>query len=163
MTTEAQRLLRRSKEAERRAGKWLIANNGPDPILRPGGGIVSETGRVGHITELQFDLLSRDYAGEVKNIIVWSTLWGFWKKVVDKAADHGKQPLLLIDYANEDKFVNGKRVPNLHIISEERHAELLGYEKLYREQMEAVKPKPGAVRSYSKEDQLRRGRRRGKA
>jgi len=95
--------------------------------MKPGNGIVSETGRVGHVTALQFDVISLHYAAENKNEKVPSTWWGYWKKIVEKAGDWNKQPLLRIEPTNEDS----KRYPNLHIITEDRHQELLDIEQIY--------------------------------
>lgn len=93
--------------------------------MKPGNGIVSETGRVGHVTALQFDAISLHYAAENKNEKVPATWWAYWKKIVEKSADWGKHPLLRIEPTNDD----ATRLPRLHIITEERHAELLEYER----------------------------------
>jgi len=162
-SSEAKRRLRRSKDAERRAGKWLLQHNGADPKMSPGNGIISTTGRIGQNTQMMADLWSRDYIGEVKNIIVWAQLWGFWKKIVDRSIEYGKEPVLIIDPNNDDQFVRGKKVPVLHILAESRHAELLNYERLYRDkQDEARQVSTGSVRPYSKEQQVARGRGKGK-
>lgn len=152
-TSEAQRRLRQAKDSERKLAKWLIANDGPDPMMKPGNGIVSETGRVGHVTALQFDAISLHYAAENKHERVPSTWWNYWLKIVQRSVDWSKTPLLRIEPTNEDRFINGKRVPNLHLITEDRHAELLSYERLYLTQA-----KPSATIGYSKEQQL--GKRR---
>lgn len=125
MSTEAQRQLRRSKESERRLGRWLLGHDGPDPQFRPGEGFVTATGRIGHINELQVDVLSRTYAAENKLMKVPASTWRFWQKIVGRAAEMGKEPLLRFEPTNEDR----KGVPTLHVITEDRHAELLWYEK----------------------------------
>lgn len=123
--SDAQRRLRRSKDSERRLAKWLITHDGPDPVMKPGNGIVSETGRVGHVTALQFDAISLHYAAENKQERVPATWWTYWKKVVEKSGEWGKEPLLRIEPTNIDK----QGVPILHLITEERHRELLAYER----------------------------------
>lgn len=123
--SETQRRLRRSKDSERRLGKWLLLYDGPDPVMKPGNGIVSETGRVGHVTALQFDAISLHYAAENKNERVPATWWSYWKKIVEKAGEWNKSPLLRIEPTNDDSI----RIPNLHVITEERHAQLLEYER----------------------------------
>lgn len=161
MANDIQRRLRRAKDSERRFAKWLIEHDGPHPRFRPGGGIASSTGRVGHITGLQFDCVSMSYAGENKQTVVWAGLWKFWKQVVDVARREHLEPVLRIEPTNEDKA----GYPNLHIITEERHAELLGYEKQVKGAVpqEAGVPRAvetrgkverPAVRSYSKEAQV---------
>lgn len=163
MTTDAQRRLLKAKASERELGKWLIEHDGIDPKWAPGNGIVTAAGRVGHITELQLDSISRSYGAENKQMLVGSTLWGFWKKVVARAWEQGKQPLLRWEPTNEDRFIEGKRVPNLHVITEERHAELLWYERQFIERQERATARAGSVRSYSKEEQVRRSKGRPKA
>ena len=125
--SEQKRRLRKSKQTERDSGKWLLEHDGPDPMWNR---VSSSTGRVGHITQLQFDVVSRQYAGEVKNIIVPARLFGFWVKIVSIAANHGKNPVLIIVPNNEHKQAGfPKKVPAMHILTDERHAELLAKEK----------------------------------
>lgn len=127
--TPQKRRLRKAKQAERDSGKWLLEHDGED---HKWSGVASSTGRVGHITQLMFDVISKHYAGEVKNIIVPAKLFGFWVKIVSVAAQHGKDPVLIIVPNNEQKLVGfPKKVPALHIITEERHAELLEKERAY--------------------------------
>jgi hypothetical protein len=136
-----QRRLRRAKDSERDAGRWAIKHDGPDPRFRPGAGLVSTTGRVGHVTGLQFDTLSRTYAGENKHEKVPATWWKYWVQVCTKAVEHGKQPWLRVDPTNDDDVtVNGRPVPIIHMITEERHAELLAYERAALEGAEAPAP-----------------------
>ncbi len=131
--------LRRSKDSERRLARWLQEHDGPDPVMKPGNGIVSETGRVGHVTALQFDAISLHYAAENKQEKVPATWWGYWKKIVEKAGEWDKEPLLRIEPTNDDKY----KVPIIHIITEARHQELLDVERWYnelREELAAVIP-----------------------
>lgn len=123
MANEHQRRLRRSKESERDLGRFLLQHNGPDLTL---GVITSSTGRVGHITDLQFDVLSLDYAAENKHVMVSKQLLGWWMQIGRVAAKYGKHPLLRIAPSNVGKY------PEMHIITADRHAELLRYEKLGR-------------------------------
>ena len=127
-------------------GRWFIEHDGPDSRFPPGGGLVSTTGRVGHVTGLQFDILSRHYAGENKHEKVPATWWKYWLKVVSKAIEQGKAPVLRVEPTNDDAATAlGRRVPNLHIITEERHAELLGYERAAIEGTDAPVPAPEAA------------------
>lgn len=104
------------------------------------------------MTGLQFDTLSRSYAGENKNIKVWAGLWEFWKKNVNKAREQGKEPCIRIEPTNDD----AKGVPIMHIITEERHAELLRYEREAVEREQAQVARRPAVRAYTKEQQIGR-------
>lgn len=119
----------------------------------PGNGIVSETGRVGHVTALQFDALSLHYAAENKNEKVPSIWWNYWLKIVQKSAEWGKTPLLRIEPTNEDRSISGMKVPVLHLITEDRHKDLLDYERLYFAQSA-----PSATLGYSKAKQLSRAK-----
>lgn len=133
--SEAQRRLRRSKDSERRLAKWLQAHDGPDPVMKPGNGIVSETGRVGHVTALQFDAISLHYAAENKQERVPATWWKFWLKIVEKAGEWGKEPLLRIEPTNDDRV----GVPIIHMITEQRHEELLRIEQEFLARMQPRK------------------------
>jgi hypothetical protein len=123
MQTDNQKRLRRSKESERTLGRFLLEHDGPDPALAA---ITSSTGRVGHITDLQFDVLSRSYAAENKQVKVPVKLLAWWLKIIAISAQHNKQPLLRIEPTNE------RRLPAMHIITAERHAELLDIERTTR-------------------------------
>ena len=116
-----QRIQRRARQAERDSGHWLLKYDGPDLIWSR---ISSSTGRVGHLTGLQFDVVSIHYAAEVKNILMSQKLQGFWKQIREVAIKHGKSPLLIIQPSNPvDKS------STWHVITPERHAELLEYER----------------------------------
>lgn len=131
--SDQKRRIRKSKQAERDSGKWLLDHDGPDKLWS---GVASSTGRVGHITQLQFDVVSRQYAGEVKNIRVPAKLFGFWMKIVSIAAMHAKNPVLIIVPSNDYKQAGfPKRPPAMHIITDDRHAELLAKEKKLEEML----------------------------
>ena len=121
-------ILQYSKESERRLGRWLLEHDGPDdrPGFAPGGGLVTSTGRVGHIHELQYDVPSKSYAAENKNVLLNKTWVEWWLKVIARAAEAGKAPLLRIEPSNKPKGL----IPDMHIITSVRHAELLRYEQL---------------------------------
>lgn len=123
---EIQRRIKRSKQAERDIGHWLLQHDGMDPRWQ---NIASSAARVGHITNMQFDVVSNTYAAEVKNIKVPARIWKFWQQIVDIAIRHGKEPLLAIVPTNEGLGLR-KHYPALHIVTEERHAELLRKEKI---------------------------------
>lgn len=127
--SDAQRRLRRSKQSERDLGHWLLEHDDPDPRFK---GIASSTGRVGHITSLQFDVISKKYAAENKQVRLPAKILRWWKQINDVAVDQGKDALLRIEPTNEQLSVPvrlRKKVPSLHIITEDRHAELLAAEK----------------------------------
>lgn len=81
---------------------------------------------------MRFDVVSKHYAGEVKNHKVPSQLWKWWQQIVDIAITHGKDPLIIWYPTNVPSKTIGvpKKVPPFHIISEERHEELLRKERI---------------------------------
>lgn len=135
LKSDAARLFRRSKDSERELGKWLLEHDGPDPALK---GIASSTGRVGHITQMQYDVHSLTYAAENKHVRLGKELLGWWLKIIDVAAARGKEPLLSIDPSNVvPSTLNGgrpRKVPRMMVITEDRHAELLAAERALRDQ-----------------------------
>ena len=127
--SESQLRVKRSKQSERDLGHWLLDHDGPDLRFK---GIASSTGRVGHITGLQFDVISKSYAAENKQVRVPARLYKWWKQILDVARDQNKDALLRIEPTNIDIGVPmklRKKAMSLHIITEERHAELLEAEK----------------------------------
>lgn len=106
-----------------------MEHDGPDPRYPPGSLLVTSTGRVGHITGLQFDILSKTYAGENKHIKVPANLWKFWKQIVNVAFKQGKEPCIVLEPAMDEKRIDGLPIPVMHMISEARHAELLRCER----------------------------------
>lgn len=108
----------KGKRFERDTGKWALEHDGECPKWQQ---MASSTARVGHITELQFDVISRSYAAECKHrksVPKW--LMEAWEQVLDKANEHDKAGLLAIKK-------NYK--PVIHCITPERHQELLRYER----------------------------------
>lgn len=129
----ARRLIRRSKDSERDGGKWFIEHDGPDPAMMPGNGIVTKTGRVGHVTALQYDVHSLHYAVENKNVRLNVTWLGWWVKIVSRAMAMRKEPVLRIDPSNKPATFDHNgfryRIPVMHIITEDRHRWLLECER----------------------------------
>src|SRR5688500_18208108 len=116
--SDTQRRLRKSKDSERTGAKWFLKHDGPDPRWA---GITSSTGRVGHITNLQFDSVSLHYAMENKNVKLPIKLLNWWLQIVDVAITQGKEPVLRIEPSNEVKTALGTRrkIPAMHIITED--------------------------------------------
>src|SRR5690606_14218946 len=99
---------------ERDRGKWLLEHDGPCPKY---GDMATVNARVGHITDLGFDLISRTYAGEAKHresVPKW--LIGAWAQIVEKAETPGKAPLMAVTSDSR---------PVMRLTTPERHAELL--------------------------------------
>lgn len=126
--SDIQRRIKKSKQSERDLGHWLQEHDGPDPRLK---GITSSTGRVGHITQLQYDVASLHYSAENKQIKLPAKFLQFWMQIIDVATANGKEPLLRIEPTNVLVGNLRKKAPEMHIITKERHAELLRYERDY--------------------------------
>lgn len=116
---ENQRRLRRSKQSERDFGRYLLEHDGPCPIYSR---IASSTGRVGQITDLQFDVVSLHFAGENKLVKVPKKILNWWDQIVEVASRHGKEPLLRVVPTNEGKHTT------LMVITEDKLADLLDKE-----------------------------------
>ena len=125
--SDIQRRIKRSKQSERDGGHWLQKHDGEDPMWKH---VASSTGRVGHITGLQFDMVSIHYTCENKQIKLPARFLQFWLQIVDISVTHGKDALLRIEPTNVLVGVR-KKAPVMHIITEDRHAELLRKEKEY--------------------------------
>lgn len=68
---------------------------------------------------------------EHKNVKVPATLAKWWQQICSKAIEWQKEPILTWDPPNgSDYKVAGKPLPTMHIITEDRHAELLRKERL---------------------------------
>jgi len=102
--------------------------------MMPGAGVATPTGRVGHL--FRYDVPSLHYRAENKHIKIGS-LWRVWKQVADIAKLADKHPLVRIEPTNPD----ARQYPKLHIISEQRHQELLAAEQW----MLSYRPKDGIL------------------
>jgi hypothetical protein len=123
--SDIQRRIKRSKQSERDLGHWLTKHDGPDARLR---GIASSTGRVGHITNMRYDVTSKTYAAENKQVRLPVKLLNWWLLINDVAREQRKEALLRIDPSNLP-LGSRKTIPEMHIITKERHAELLSFEE----------------------------------
>jgi len=91
--------------------------------------MTTSTGRIGHITQLEADTLSLHYLGENKNEIVPKKWLLYWKKINDHAVEWGKDALMRFEPSN--RALVSPSLPDMHIITPERHAELLRKEQAY--------------------------------
>lgn len=69
------------------------------------------------------------YAAENKQVKVPAKLWAWWKQIVVIATQQGKEALLRIEPTNTKPDGTKDRAPDLHILTPDRHAELLAKEK----------------------------------
>lgn len=120
------------KDEERETARWFQEHAGvdPNPPVEP-----SSTGRVGHL--LRYDLTSATYIGECKRRPLPKWIHEAWAQICFLALDRGnRHPTLILTYVSDQKTApyKGKKVrlPELHVLTPERHAELLSYEALVK-------------------------------
>lgn len=129
-TISQKALQSRSKRSERTGASNLQAADGIAPEFK---GIASSTGRVGHITALQIDGVSRSYVMENKNRVLPSWLIKAWIVINQGALLWNKEPILRLDPPNMPKTIpaQGKQVPlsAMALITEKRHEYLVVRDK----------------------------------
>ena len=104
---------------QQECARWLYTHDGPDPAVRGAQG-PSKVGKVARVSGMQYDLRSLHYCGECKwadRLPVW--LRDAWKQIVDIARHNSKAAVLMV----------GDPGWTMHLLTPERHAELLGYER----------------------------------
>lgn len=131
---DIQRRIKRSKQSERDLGHWLMEHDGPDPRFR---GIATNTGRVGHITQLRYDVASKSYCAENKQIKLPAKWLQWWLQINDISRDNGKEALLRIEPSNLP-LGSRKTIPEMHIITAERHEALLRAERDYETLLDSI-------------------------
>lgn len=120
---------RRWKKSERDIARSMVDIDGADPAYK---GIASSTGKIGHITSMQADAISKTYVTEAKNrdLPVW--IRDAWVQIQQRALDLNKNALLYIDPPTRTDFmINGTKHKSsaLSIITKSRHDELILNEK----------------------------------
>lgn len=128
---EQKSIIRRSKNAERTAASRMVAIDGRDPQYDK---IATSTGRVGHITNMQFDAISKTYVTEVKNRQLPGWLVKAWIQIQQRAIDFNRNALLYLDPPNAPKEFPLHAVKHkndaMAVIRQDRHEELIAKEKL---------------------------------
>lgn len=144
-TTAARRLRRRAKNSERGIAKRMSYVDGPDPAFA---NIASSTGRIGHITGIRVDAISKNYVTENKNRKIPSWMAAAWILINQRAHDFNKNALLHVDPPNLPRTipVNGKqqRLDTLAIITQARHEELIRTERALKMLLEIVESFPAS-------------------
>lgn len=117
---------RRWKNSERTLAKDMIEADGPDPLYR---NIASSSGRVGFITGMRFDTVSRTYTNEDKNRPLPKWIIDAWILILQNAIDKKKNALLRMNPPNLPKTfkVNGEtfKTGTIAMITQERHLDLV--------------------------------------
>lgn len=130
-TKEQKSIIRRSKNTERSAAKRMVDVDGRDPQYDK---IATSTGRVGHITNMQFDAISKTYVTEVKNRQLPGWLIKAWIQIQQRAIDFHKNALLYLEPPNSPKefTLHTEKHKNdaMAVIRQDRHEELISKEKM---------------------------------
>jgi hypothetical protein len=150
-TADARRLRRRAKDSERDIAKRMLVVDGADPNFR---NIASSTGRIGHITGMRIDAISKHYVTENKNRKMPTWLITAWVLINQRAVDFSKNALLHIDPPNMPKtFViqgGNRKLDTMAIITQERHEELIKNERVLSDIMHEI----GKHREFESLEQL---------
>jgi hypothetical protein len=125
-TTSQRSLQRRSKRSERSIARRMQDVDGEAPEFAR---IASSTGRVGHITNLRIDAVSKNYVTENKNRVLPTWLIKAWILINQRSIDFNKHALLHIDPPNMPKTIplNGKheKLDTIALLGQTWHEELL--------------------------------------
>ena len=126
----ARKIRRRAKDSERNIAKRMSAVDGPDPAFK---NIASSTGRIGQISGIRVDAVSKNYVTENKNRKMPTWVIDAWLLINQRAHDFNKNALLHIEPPNmpRDFVINGMRVKldTMAIVTQARHEELIRTEK----------------------------------
>jgi hypothetical protein len=129
-TAAAKRIRVRSKNTERKIAKVMALGDGEDPTYK---NVASKNGRVGFITGMRIDTVSKNYIVEAKNRVLPKWLLDAWILLQQRKVDFNKNILLYIEPPNLPKEfrINGvlQKTSSLHVITQERHLELIQKER----------------------------------
>lgn len=123
---------------ERESARWLMEHDGRNDDVQYRF-LQSSTGRTGGYSALGFDSISKNYIGECKeNKKIAGWIIDAWRQLTGLSLTHKKHACLFLWIKNADPWmtVEGKKVrmPNpMHVITKERHADLLAKEKRLEE------------------------------
>jgi len=111
--------------------------DGPDPSYAK---IASSTGRIGHITGIRVDAISRTYVTENKNRKLPGWFIDAWLLINQRAKDFNKNALLHIEPPNmpREMHINGQleKLDTMAVITQTRHEDLIRAEKALTEMID---------------------------
>lgn len=111
----------------------MLVVDGPDPAFK---NIATSTGRIGHISGIRVDAVSKSYVTENKNRKVPTWMIDAWVLINQRAIDFNKNALLHVEPPNmpRDIVINGRTVKldTMAIISQTRHEELIRTERAFK-------------------------------
>lgn len=138
-TLSQKSLHRRAKNSERNGARRLQEIDGPDPNFK---NIASSTGRVGHITNMRIDGITRSYAQENKNRVLPKWIIDAWLLLNQRGITYNKNIVLRLDPPNMPKSflaegVN-RKLDTLAVITQTRHEDLIKTEQSYNELLNLI-------------------------
>lgn len=135
-TETARKIRRRAKDSERGIARRMLEADGPDPNFAR---IASSTGRIGHITGIRVDAVSKNYFTENKNRKLPTWLVDAWLLINQRARDFDKHALLHVEPPNmKREYVLNTvkyKLDNMAIITQPRHEELILAERALYEML----------------------------
>ena len=135
-TDSARKIRRRAKDSERGIARRMLEADGPDQNFSK---IASSTGRIGHITGIRVDAVSRNYFTENKNRKLPTWLVDAWLLINQRARDFDKHALLHVEPPNmpRDYVLNTVKykLDNMAIITQPRHEQLILAERALYQMM----------------------------
>lgn len=156
-TASQRSLQRRSKKSERNIAARMTAVDGVDPQYEK---ITTSTGRVGHITNIRVDAISKHYVTENKNRGLPSWLINAWVLINQRAEDFDKYSLLHLDPPNMPKEfpINGTlhKLDTMAVITQTRHEQLITESKRLDAITEIMNSKSSNLAKLRKIDELLR-------
>lgn len=133
-TEEQRRLRRRAKTSEREIARRMLKVDGEDPAYSK---IASSTGRVGHITGMRIDAVSKTYVTENKNRKIPTWMVDAWVLLNQRGKSYNKNILLHLEPPNNPKnfLIEGhsEKLDTMAVITQTRHEELIKAEKVVNE------------------------------
>jgi hypothetical protein len=122
--------MRRSKNSERAIAKRMLVADGPDHAFD---NIATSTGRIGHITSIRVDAVSKNYTTENKNTKLPTWLVSAWLLINQKSVQFKKEALLHIEPPNMPKTFesegNEYKLDTMAVITQTRHESLIKSER----------------------------------
>lgn len=133
-TARAKGIRRRAKNSERNIARRMTDIDGADPAFKH---IASSTGRIGMITGIRVDAVSKNYVTEAKNRVLPKWLIDAWLLINQRSIDFSKNALLHLEPPNapRDFVLNGMKykLGTMAIITQDRHEDLIRAERLFLE------------------------------
>lgn len=150
-TADIKRITRRAKNSEREIARSMLNVDGPDPAFAK---ITSSTGRVGHITGMRVDAISKNYVTENKNRTLPLWLLDAWILINQKGVEFEKNALLHIEPPNAPKYIpiQGRQVKldSMAIITKQRHDDLIRSERALYEILNDLSTNKSALKAVNK-------------